>query len=90
VVLKCPLYLTRALIEPMVKNRYGRILFFFGGGAIFARGSGRTHLSAAKMGLPGDHQGRRLDLRKRTAGIGVTSRTDRRPGDEFWRLTSGS
>jgi 3-oxoacyl-[acyl-carrier protein] reductase len=51
VVLDGPLYLTRALIEPMVKNRYGRILFFVGDGAISARGSGRTHLSAAKMGL---------------------------------------
>ena len=28
VVLDGPLYLTRALIEPMVKDRYGRILFF--------------------------------------------------------------
>jgi NAD(P)-dependent dehydrogenase (short-subunit alcohol dehydrogenase family) len=28
VVLDGPLYLTRALIEPMVDNRYGRILFF--------------------------------------------------------------
>jgi hypothetical protein len=25
-----PLHLTRALIEPMVENRYGRILFFLG------------------------------------------------------------
>ena len=28
------LYLTRALIEPMVKHHYGRILFFVGDGAI--------------------------------------------------------
>jgi hypothetical protein len=53
VVLDGPLYLTRALIEPMVKDRYGRILFFVGDGSISARGSGRTHLSAAKMGLIG-------------------------------------
>ena len=49
VVLDGPLYLTRALIEPMVRDRYGRILFFCGDGSISASGSGRTHLSAAKM-----------------------------------------
>jgi hypothetical protein len=37
----------------MLKNRYGRILFFVGDGSISARGSGRTHISAAKMGLIG-------------------------------------
>jgi len=52
VVLDGALYLTRALIEPMVKNRYGRILFFTGEGA-FTGGSGRAHVSAAKMGLVG-------------------------------------
>src|SRR5213082_676085 len=30
IVLDGALYLTRALIEPMVKNRYGQILFFVG------------------------------------------------------------
>ena len=35
-----PLYLTRALIEPMVENRYGRILFFCGDGSISASGGG--------------------------------------------------
>src|SRR5262245_56896213 len=49
VVLDGALYLTRALIEPMVKNRYGRILFFVGDGSISSSGSGRAHLSAAKM-----------------------------------------
>ena len=43
VVLDGPLHLTRALIEPMVENRYGRILFFCGDGSISASGSGRTH-----------------------------------------------
>jgi 3-oxoacyl-[acyl-carrier protein] reductase len=52
VVLDGAFYLTRALIEPMVKNRYGRILFFTGEGA-FTGGSGRAHVSAAKMGLVG-------------------------------------
>jgi NAD(P)-dependent dehydrogenase (short-subunit alcohol dehydrogenase family) len=37
VVLDGALYLTRALIEPMVKNRYGRILFFVGDGSISSR-----------------------------------------------------
>ena len=36
----------------MVANRYGRILFFTGEGA-FTGGSGRAHVSAAKMGLVG-------------------------------------
>ena len=53
IVLDGALYLTRALIEPMVQNRYGRILFFVGDGAFSGRGSGRAHISAAKMGLIG-------------------------------------
>src|ERR1700720_4901731 len=53
VVLDGALYLTRALIEPMVANRYGRILFFVGDGSISARGSGRTHLFARTKGVVG-------------------------------------
>jgi len=52
VVLDGALYLTRAVIPTMVKNAYGRILFFTGDGA-FAGGKGRAHVSAAKMGLVG-------------------------------------
>jgi 3-oxoacyl-[acyl-carrier protein] reductase len=52
VVLDGALYLTRALIDSMVKNRYGRIVFFTGEGA-FMGGAGRAHVSAAKMGLVG-------------------------------------
>ena len=52
VVLDGAVYLTRALIEPMVAQKYGRILFFTGEGA-FAGGGGRAHVSAAKMGLVG-------------------------------------
>ena len=52
VVLDGPLYLTRALIQPMVDRRYGRILFFTGEGA-FVGGAKRAHVSAAKMGLVG-------------------------------------
>ena len=52
VVLDGAIYLTHALIETMVQNKYGRILFFTGHGA-FTGGSGRAHVSAAKMGLIG-------------------------------------
>jgi 3-oxoacyl-[acyl-carrier protein] reductase len=52
VVLDGALYLTRAVIGSMVKNKYGRILFFTGDGA-FTGGKGRAHVSAAKMGLVG-------------------------------------
>jgi 3-oxoacyl-[acyl-carrier protein] reductase len=52
VVLDGALYLTRAVIASMVKNNYGRILFFTGDGA-FTGGKGRAHVSAAKMGLVG-------------------------------------
>jgi 3-oxoacyl-[acyl-carrier protein] reductase len=41
VVLDGAMYCTRAVIDSMVKNRYGRILFFTGEGA-FTGGSGRA------------------------------------------------
>ena len=43
VVLDGAMYCTRAVIDSMVKNRYGRILFFTGEGA-FTGGSGRAHV----------------------------------------------
>jgi len=52
VVLDGAFYLTQAVIPSMVKNAFGRILFFTGDGA-FNGGSGRAHVSAAKMGLVG-------------------------------------
>ncbi|HEY1300545.1 MAG TPA: SDR family oxidoreductase [Stellaceae bacterium] len=52
VVLDGAFYLTQAVIPSMVKNNYGRILFFAGDGA-FNGGSNRAHVSAAKMGLVG-------------------------------------
>ena len=52
VVLDGAFYCTQAAIPSMVKNQYGRILFFTGDGA-FTGGSGRAHVSAAKMGLVG-------------------------------------
>jgi 3-oxoacyl-[acyl-carrier protein] reductase len=73
VVLDGPLYLTRALIEPMVRDRYGRILFFVGDGSISARGSGRTHLSAAKMGLIGMARGLASEFAPHNIRVNVVS-----------------
>src|SRR6266850_1670214 len=73
VVLDGALYLTRALIEPMVKNRYGRILFFCGDGSISASGSGRTHLSAAKMGLIGMARGLASEFAPHNIRVNVVS-----------------
>jgi 3-oxoacyl-[acyl-carrier protein] reductase len=52
VVLDGAFYTTRAVIESMIANNYGRILYFMGEGA-FAGGPGRAHVSAAKYGLIG-------------------------------------
>ena len=52
VVLDGAFYCTSAVMPSMVKNKYGRIIFFTGDGAF--RGSPeRAHVSAAKMGLVG-------------------------------------
>src|SRR6185437_14736557 len=52
VVLDGAIRCTQAVIPSMVQNKYGRILFFTGDGS-FTGGSGRAHVSAAKMGLVG-------------------------------------
>jgi 3-oxoacyl-[acyl-carrier protein] reductase len=52
VVLDGSVYCTRQVISSMVKNGYGRILFFTGDGS-YTGGSDRAHVSAAKMGLVG-------------------------------------
>jgi 3-oxoacyl-[acyl-carrier protein] reductase len=72
VVLDGPLYLTRALIEPMVENRFGRILFFAGEGS-FIGGSGRAHLSAAKMGLIGFARGLASEFAPHNIRVNVVS-----------------
>src|SRR6478736_4873201 len=72
VVLDGALYLTRALIEPMVKNGYGRILFFTGEGA-FVGGSGRAHVSAAKMGLVGFARGLASEFAPHNIRVNVVS-----------------
>ena len=73
VVLDGALHLTQALIEPMVKNRYGRILFFCVDGSISASGSGRTHLSAAKMGLIGVARGLASEFAPHNIRVNVVS-----------------
>ena len=52
VVLDGAIYCTQAVVPSMVEHRFGRILFFTGDGS-FTGGSGRAHVSAAKMGLVG-------------------------------------
>lgn len=52
VVLDGAFYCTRAVINSMVAQQYGRIVFFTGEGA-FMGGAKRAHVSAAKMGLVG-------------------------------------
>jgi 3-oxoacyl-[acyl-carrier protein] reductase len=72
VVLDGAVYLTRALIEKMVENRYGRILFFTGEGA-FSGGSGRAHVSAAKMGLVGFARGLASEFAAHDIRVNVVS-----------------
>ena len=52
VVLDGAFYTTSAIMPSMVKNAYGRIIFFTGDGA-FQGPPERAHVSAAKMGLVG-------------------------------------
>jgi 3-oxoacyl-[acyl-carrier protein] reductase len=72
VVLDGAFYLTRALIDQMVKNEYGRILFFTGEGA-FTGGSGRAHVSAAKMGLVGFARALASEFAGRNIRVNVVS-----------------
>lgn len=52
VVLDGAFYCTRGVVQSMIDNQYGRILFFTGEGA-FSGAAKRGHVSAAKMGLVG-------------------------------------
>jgi len=72
VVLDGAVYLTRAVIDSMVKNRYGRIVFFTGEGA-FMGGSGRAHVSAAKMGLVGLARGLASEFAAHNIRVNVVS-----------------
>jgi len=72
VVLDGAVYCTRAVIESMVKNKYGRIVFFTGEGA-FMGGSGRAAVSAAKMGLVGLARGLASEFAAQNIRVNVVS-----------------
>jgi 3-oxoacyl-[acyl-carrier protein] reductase len=90
VVLDGAFYLTRALIGEMVKNKYGRILFFCGDGSISARGTGRAHLSAAKMGLIGMARGLATEFAPHNIRVNVVSpgSIDTRRDNPEWYTSS--
>ena len=73
VVLDGALYLTRAIVPSMMKNKYGQILFFVGDGAFSGRGSGRAHISAAKMGLIGLARGLASEFAPHNIRVNVVS-----------------
>ena len=72
VVLDGAFYCTRAVIDGMVANRYGRILFFTGEGA-FTGGPARAHVSAAKMGLIGLARSLAAEFAGRNIRVNVVS-----------------
>jgi len=72
VVLDGGVYCARAVIESMVANRYGRIVFLTGEGA-FVGGSGRAHVSAAKMGLVGLARGLASEFAAHNIRVNVVS-----------------
>ena len=72
VVLDGAFYCTRAVIEGMVANGYGRILFFTGEGA-FTGGPARAHVSAAKMGLIGLARSLAAEFAGRNIRVNVVS-----------------
>ncbi len=72
VVLDGAYYATRAVIESMVDNNFGRIIFFTGEGAF--RGSAtRAHVSAAKMGLVGLARGLASEFAGNNIRVNVVS-----------------
>jgi 3-oxoacyl-[acyl-carrier protein] reductase len=88
VVLDGAFYLTRALIPAMVKNKYGRVLFFVGDGAFSGRGSGRAHISAAKMALIGLARGLASEFAPHNIRVNVVSPGSidtRRDNPEWYR-----
>ncbi len=72
VVLDGAFYCTHAVIPSMVKNRYGRILFFTGDGA-FMGSPQRSHVSAAKMGLIGFARGLASEFAPQNIRVNVVS-----------------
>ncbi|HZA23482.1 MAG TPA: SDR family oxidoreductase [Dehalococcoidia bacterium] len=72
VVLDGAFYCTRAVINSMVDNNFGRILFFTGDGT-FRGGAGRSHVSAAKMGLVGFARGLASEFAGNNIRVNVVS-----------------
>ena len=72
VVLDGAFYCTHAVIPSMVKNQYGRILFFTGDGA-FMGSPQRSHVSAAKMGLIGFARGLASEFAPQNIRVNVVS-----------------
>ncbi len=72
VVLDGAFYCTHAVIPSMVKNQFGRILFFTGEGA-FNGGAQRSHVSAAKMGLIGFARGLASEFAPHNIRVNVVS-----------------
>ena len=72
VVLDGAMYCRRAVIESMVANKYGRIVLLTGEGA-FVGGSGRAHVSAAKMGLVGFARGLASEFAAKNIRVNVVS-----------------
>jgi 3-oxoacyl-[acyl-carrier protein] reductase len=72
VVLDGAFYCTRAVINSMVDHNFGRILFFTGDGA-FRGGAGRSHVSAAKMGLVGFARGLASEFAGNNVRVNVVS-----------------
>jgi 3-oxoacyl-[acyl-carrier protein] reductase len=72
VVLDGGIYCARAVIQSMVANKYGRIVFLTGEGA-FVGGSGRAHVSAAKMGLVGLARGLASEFAPQNIRVNVVS-----------------
>lgn len=72
VVLDGAFYCTHAVIPSMVKNQYGRILFFTGDGAFMGTPE-RSHVSAAKMGLIGLARGLASEFAPQNIRVNVVS-----------------
>ena len=72
VVLDGAFYCTHALIPSMVKNQFGRIVFFTGDGAFMGTPQ-RSHVSAAKMGLIGLARGLASEFAPQNIRVNVIS-----------------
>src|SRR5919106_203055 len=91
VVLDGAMYCTRAVIPSMVANRYGRVVYLTGEGT-FVGGSGRAHLSAAKMGLLGMARGLASEFAAHNIRVNVVSPGSidtRRDNPEWYTTSSG-